>query len=167
MKILLRYASNGFVGFTLQLKMAELEVLNNKFWNFWFLGHMTLMVTWPWKHKFAVISENVRDRAKRSEIWTLSGLLHAKCYCDFKVTWPSTSHDLEKVNLLLSHKSLEIERNGANFGLFQGYCMQNYKFWNLRFAVFWLFNINLPLSQKPLEIEWDGANFGSLQGYCI
>ena len=28
--------------------------------------------------KFAVISETVRVRAKRSEFWTLTGLLHAK-----------------------------------------------------------------------------------------
>ena len=29
--------------------------------------------------------------------------------------------------------------------------MQYYKFWNFRFAVFWLVNIDLPLSQKPKE----------------
>ena len=30
------------------------------------------------KHRFAVISETVRDRAKRSQFWALSGILHAK-----------------------------------------------------------------------------------------
>ena len=51
---------------------------NYKFWNFWFWGHMTLKVTWPWKRKFAIISFAVRNRAKQSEFWILSELLHAK-----------------------------------------------------------------------------------------
>ena len=41
--------------------------------NFWFLCHMTLMVTWPRKCKFAVISETVRDGPKRSKFSTLLG----------------------------------------------------------------------------------------------
>ena len=51
MKILLRYASTGAVGFTLGLKMADIEVMN--------------------LFKFAVISETVRDRVKRSKFFTL------------------------------------------------------------------------------------------------
>ena len=30
------------------------------------------------KHRFAVISETVRDRATRSQFWFLTGILHAK-----------------------------------------------------------------------------------------
>ena len=30
------------------------------------------------KNRFALISETVRDRVKQSELWTLTGLLHAK-----------------------------------------------------------------------------------------
>ena len=56
MKILLRYASNGAVGFTLALKMAELEVMKGKI-----------------KFKIAVFSETIRDRAERSKFFTLSG----------------------------------------------------------------------------------------------
>ena len=57
----MRYASTGAVRFTLQLKMADLR------------GHERSNL-----FKFAFISETVSDRVKRSEVFTLTELLHAK-----------------------------------------------------------------------------------------
>ena len=82
---------------------------SNKFWNFWFLGHMTLKVTCPWKHKFAVITETVRDKAKGSNVFTLARDTECKI-TNFEFSSilrshdPLRSHDLENVNLSLSHK---------------------------------------------------------------
>ena len=88
------------------------------------LGHMTSE-----KGKLAIISEIVRDRAKRSKFSNHMGLLPTKLQLlkilIFGSHDPSRSHDLGNVNWTLSRQQSEIEQNGANLRTLWVYYLRN------------------------------------------
>ena len=100
------------------------------------------------KNKFLNLNLKLRNRKSCSETDEILGsqvlsMITAKHFLIFQ----KNSKNLNKFkNFKFALISETVrEQNGANFKPLQGYCMQNYKFWNFGFAAFWLANKHFPL----------------------